>query len=104
MFVTYIQNNTGGSTIGCRVIIVEADSLEEADFIAESHGVYFDGVEKDIDCDCCGNRWHRASEYDTAEMPSYYGAALDYTPDNNYNDFFMCDETGDRLILIIPKK
>jgi hypothetical protein len=102
MYATYIQNNSGGSFIGIKVIIIEADSLEEADSIAESHGVYFDGVEEGKDCDCCGDRWYRA--YSMSEIPRYYGLVLDYQEHNDYNGFFMCDDDGERLILIVPKK
>ena len=68
----YGQNNSGGSfdtvdTIaehlgyndGDHNLYVYADSDEEADQIAQSHGVYFDGVNKGVDCGCCGDRWYR---------------------------------------------
>lgn len=29
--------------------------------------VYFDGVEEEIDCECCGDRWIRFSEWDEKE-------------------------------------
>ena len=29
--------------------------------------VYFDGVEKEIDCSCCGDRWSRLDDWDTKE-------------------------------------
>ena len=34
--------------------------------------VYFDGVEKEIDCPCCGNRWSRLDEWDTKEKIYIY--------------------------------
>jgi hypothetical protein len=102
MYATYIQNNSGGSFIGIKVIIIEADSLEEADSIAESHGIYFDGVDTGADCECCGDRWRRA--YDMTNIPEYWGLSLDYQKNNYYNGFFMCDDDGERLILIVPKK
>lgn len=61
MFYTYSQNNSGGSFIGPALyVVVEADNSEEADSIAEENGLYFDGCEKGVDCDCCGDRWSRA--------------------------------------------
>ena len=60
MFFTYCQNNSGGvfdqnETVDVYTI-VEADSADEADRRAEAIGIYFDGCEKDIDCECCGDR------------------------------------------------
>lgn len=55
------QNNSGGSFDKNmpRCMWIEASSEEEACEIAEEHGVYFDGIEKGIDCHCCGDRWSR---------------------------------------------
>jgi len=42
---------------------VMAESAAEADMLAEQYaGVYFDGVEKGLDCDCCGDRWYPAED------------------------------------------
>jgi hypothetical protein len=101
MYATYIQNNSGGSFIGSKVIIIEANSVEEANSIAESHGIYFDGVDTGADCECCGDRWRRA--YDMTDIPEYWGLSLDSIADD-CNDFFMCNESGERLLLIVPKK
>ena len=51
---------------------VEADNADEANDIAEEHGVYFDD-DYDIDCECCGARWYPVSEYDATEQPEVYG-------------------------------
>lgn len=60
-FFMYSQNNTGGSFEGdYEYIIVEADNAADADERAQTVGIYFDGCDKDIDCDCCGDRWYRA--------------------------------------------
>ena len=40
-------------------VYLRATCADEANRIAESCGIYFDGVEKDKDCDCCGDRWYR---------------------------------------------
>jgi hypothetical protein len=76
MFYTYSQNNSGGHfQVDDQVtvyVIVEADSAEQADEIAESRaGIYFDGCEQGWDCECCGDRWYRA--YDGSEQPEIYG-------------------------------
>ena len=77
MFYTFIQNNSGGFWIGPHFVCVECDSLEEANQIAQSHGVYFDGVKNGKDCGCCGSRWERARWVDyLTEEPTYYGSPL----------------------------
>lgn len=65
-FFEYCQNNSGGSFdiddergIGVKVWI-EATSAEDADRRAEAIGIYFDGCDKGMDCDCCGDRWSTA--------------------------------------------
>ena len=65
MFYKYSQNNSGGSfdiddtlTI---VMIFEADSSSEADNLAIEKGIYFNGCEEGLDCDCCGDRWYDAN-------------------------------------------
>ena len=74
MFYSYHQNNSGGwFTLPAIDVIIEADSAEEADRIAESKGLYFDGAG---DCDCCGNRWHETydeGEEFIPELSSYHG-------------------------------
>ena len=77
----YCQNNSGGgydtpewtgpedlggvfnSMEGYRTkaydVWVLAESGDEADSLAQKYaGVYFNGCEEDIDCDCCGDRWY----------------------------------------------
>lgn len=77
MFYTYRQNNSGGSfKITKKIkhfVIIEADSAKEANEKAEHIGIYFDGVEKDIDCSCCGDRWNKVLEEDGTEKPEIYG-------------------------------
>jgi hypothetical protein len=72
MFYNYRQNNSGGYWIGPKNVIVEADSSEEADEIAQQNGVYFDGISSGNDCSCCGDRWSRAWD-DGDEKPEIYG-------------------------------
>jgi hypothetical protein len=72
-FYKFRQNNSGGSfdvndTLASHVYL-EADDAEHANFLAERKGIYFNGVDSDIDCSCCGDRWYSAdeSEYDILE-------------------------------------
>lgn len=76
MFYNYDQNNSGGSYSGPKYIVVEADSPQQADKIAESKTpVYFDGCDSGQDCSCCGDRWSTASYSQVNEVPSFYNIA-----------------------------
>lgn len=73
-FYKYDQNNSGGSfdvdeNITHRVVI-EAVSESEADIIAKNIGIYFNGVDDGLDCDCCGDRWYGCNEL---KFPLHYG-------------------------------
>lgn len=90
-FFTYNQNNSGGvfdinkeKGIG-EYVIVEAMNSNDADARAESIGLYFNGVEDGMDCDCCGDRWH--SQYDEgSEEPLIYGQSPeDYKNGDNWS-------------------
>ena len=58
----FSQNNSGGSFVVddklCCELYIEAQNTDEANTIAERLGVYFDGVEQGLDCECCGDRWY----------------------------------------------
>ena len=43
---------------GPKTLIVEAPNATAANARAEQAGAYFEGVDKGIDCECCGDRWH----------------------------------------------
>lgn len=77
MFYTYIQNNSGGYfKITKKIkhyVIIEADSAKEANEKAEHIGIYFEGVKKDRDCPCCGDRWHKVLEKGGTKKPKIYG-------------------------------
>lgn len=80
----FSQNNSGGYFVIddklCPRVYIKAVSAEEANKKAEEIGIYFDGVAKDIDCPCCGDRWYPVSENDVVE---------EY-PDAEW-DFWWCD-------------
>jgi hypothetical protein len=90
-FYTYGQNNSGGSfeispKEGISIfVIIEAESSEKANEIAEEKGLYFNGCEEGLDCDCCGDRWSRADESDGYEKPCIYGAPIEEYK-SNYSD------------------
>ena len=70
-FYIWDQNNSGGSfvcddTVAHRVII-EADTYDEAEEKAFSFGIYYDGVESDFDCPCCGDRWYRGDAIEATD-------------------------------------
>ncbi len=85
-FYVFIQNHTMGGfdtdeTRGIGVNVwIEANSAYEANSIAENIGIYFNGVEKNMDCDCCGDRWFPVSEFDGWEI-------LEWTNDDFYWDY-----------------
>ena len=66
-YYNYRQNNSGGSFAEPAInVVIKADSPAQADAIAITKGIYFD-PEFEIDCDCCGNRWYPATDYDASE-------------------------------------
>ena len=86
LYYTFAQNNSGGSydyneNYG-EFTIIAAKSVEEANAIAEKLGIYFDGCEKGLDCECCGDRWFRVESYDAASAPQIYDQSVaDYLID-----------------------
>lgn len=90
MFYTYDQNNSGGCFdidhdrgIDCFVII-EAESADHADSRAEMIGIYFNGVNDGLDCECCGDRWYPTSEWAATDIPMIYGGDPFETPYDGY--------------------
>ncbi len=61
-FYEYDQNNSGGNFGPPAIkVFIEANSVVEAYEIAQDkYGIYFDGVDNGMDCDCCGDRWRIA--------------------------------------------
>jgi hypothetical protein len=79
MYYTYRQNNSGGQfTLDKKrgitmFVVIFAETSEEADKKAEDIGLYFNGVEKDIDCGCCGDRWYPNTYEKPTKTPMIYG-------------------------------
>ena len=61
-FYMWRQNNTGGSFITdgdlSRFVVIEAESYDKAEEKALNLGIYYNGVDSDRDCACCGDRWY----------------------------------------------
>jgi hypothetical protein len=90
MFFLFNQNNSGGSFhldkstgITCYVI-VEASNADEANRIAESLGIYFDGCDTGQDCECCGDRWYPVDSGDYKDSPEIYGKSV-FDEDNKFH-------------------
>lgn len=90
MFFEYRQNNSFGwfeeDDSVAQVVIIEADNHTEANEIAESVGIYFNGCSQMIDCDCCGDRWYaQYSDEDGDEVPSHHRVPIGEEEDNDYS-------------------
>jgi hypothetical protein len=57
-------------------VIVEASTAAEANHFAKIAGLYFDGVQRGIDCPDCGDRWLRAKDEEGTTEPVIYGDPL----------------------------
>ena len=101
MFYTFTQNNSGGSFITdeaiAHYVIIEADSADEANSIAESKGIYFNGCEIGEDCPCCGDRWY--AQYDDKDGTD---TVMIYSKDpSECDDMFA--EVGDPYCYVYQK-
>jgi len=76
MFYTFTQNNSGGHFIRNanvdHYVIIEADNRLTAMERALNIGIYFNGVDEGIDCECCGDRWYESNN--GTDVPSSYGS------------------------------
>jgi hypothetical protein len=80
MFYVFRQNNSGGSfdinDDVTQFVIIEADSAADANSRAVGIGIYFEGVDKDLDCGCCGDRWVEAWSEKGEPEPELYGQPI----------------------------
>ena len=89
-YFKFRQNNSFGVFKGTPLIFVQADNADDANRIAQDHGVYFNGVADGVDCDCCGDRWYPVSDDDAQDQPSSYGyggGVTFYRDGDNYIDY-----------------
>ena len=83
MFYTFYQNNSGGGfdfnlAQGISaLVIVEATSTEHALGRSLGIGLYFNGVNAEIDCPCCGDRWSTYDAKEGTDQPTIYGKSLE---------------------------
>jgi hypothetical protein len=54
-------------------VLIEADNAGEATERALRMGIYFDGVNSGMDCECCGDRWYEPWRDAGSEHPEVYG-------------------------------
>lgn len=68
------QMNSGGYFVVnnkvCHRLFIEAESFDDAVKKAEELGCYWDGVSKNIDCPCCGDRWNKWDD-DPVDLEKY---------------------------------
>jgi hypothetical protein len=85
-FFKFSQNNSGGrfhvDDKLAELVLIEADTAEDAISRAESIGLYWDGVENDMDCSCCGDRWYRPWPDDGIQFPYLYNKRMFTTPED----------------------
>jgi len=83
-FFSFNQNNSGGGFDFnpkqgiSHWVIIEAANATDANERAKGIGLYFDGCDKGLDCDCCGDRWY--PQYDEKEgtaSPEVYGEKVE---------------------------
>lgn len=78
MFYHFRQNNSGGYFDDMPAhVFIEAENAEQANEDAIKLGIYFDGVRKGRDCECCGDRWYRTFERIGMETPMLFGEPID---------------------------
>jgi hypothetical protein len=73
-------------------VIIEADSITEAEVKAHRLGIYFNGVENGTDCQCCGDRWYESDS--PTNYPRVYGQSVTDLP---YKDMFF--PPGDSIVI-----
>ncbi len=104
-FFHFSQNNSGGSfaydeAAGITAhVIIEAASSDDANRRAEEAGIYFDGCDAGIDCDCCGDRWHPAWGAGD-DTPKVYGS--DIRAEGGYRTSFSAWMDEGREVCIHP--
>lgn len=82
MFYTFRQNNSGGSfdrdnNVDVYVVVEGAD-IPDVIERAENIGIYFNGVRKGYDCECCGDRWYKPWDGEELDaVPSIYSEPID---------------------------
>jgi hypothetical protein len=96
MFYDFRQNNSGGTfyvdSSVAQYVLIEANDADEANARAQEIGIYFNGVDDGVDCECCGDRWYETSS-DGTEAPTLYGE-----PVESHEEKFSFTPSGEPLI------
>lgn len=101
---SYHQNNSGGDFIVdeddliAPYVIIQATDGEDANRRALMHGLYFDGIEKGRDCECCGDRWYAVWRDDEGmgEPTAYTHEPLEETVDG-----YWFAKPGDLVAVVV---
>ena len=104
-FFTFSQNNSGGVFADpAQYVIVQADDAFHANVIAVTIGLYFHGVSKGRDCDCCGDRWHTCCDTDGDDTPQIYGKDVaDFKPSGSRSIFRSLSNSDTQLAVVYYK-
>jgi hypothetical protein len=93
-FFEFNQNNTGGYFITndkvCGRVFIEADNATDAARKAEDIGCYWDGVDDERDCPCCGDRWGYPDDDQGVSYPMKYGGVV-YNSVEEYAQYLAND-------------
>lgn len=85
----FTQNNSGGNFLVnekvCHRLFIEAEDIKHASQIAESLGVYFNGVNDGTDCECCGDRWYEP--FQNIEFPLKYSESVIFKTVEEYAQY-----------------
>jgi len=109
-FYMWSQNNSGGNFVvnddlTWRVVI-EANTYELAEDKALDFGIYYNGVEHHMDCDCCGDRWYEGKELDCEDqtLVEYLQEyADDYGWENPSVIIHYADDTKGTITKVVKK-
>ena len=103
----FSQNNSGGKFEYdpkrgiTHHMVIEAPNYQEANMRAQNIGLYFDGCDSGMDCECCGDRWYRLHETTKGdEKPSVYGKPV--TARGSKKEIVKWIKKGDWNIFVHP--
>jgi len=106
-FYEFCQNNSGGNFHVddkiCHRLFIEAKNSFEANAIAEDLGIYFDGVENDIDCSCCGDRWNESWNHINIEKWKEEGYDVSIYSHYENSEQLWYDKYGKYIIIKKPE-
>ena len=101
-YYEFRQNNSGGDfEVDDKITIhvwVEANNADEANAKAEEIGIYFEGVDSEMDCSCCGDRWYRVDDIDAELFPRVVSYGSKWVGDGeNHTIIYHADGTVGKI-------